>query len=176
MTNNTTNAYKGGYTTCDLDHPHYSMIYTKAKVIPDNKIITGPVFLNIEDVTLPVFLPFGLFPNKKGRNSGILIPSYGESANRGFYFENGGYYFGISDYMDLEVRGDIYTHGSYAIKPALAYKKRYKYSGNFSFNYALNKTGTEGTPDFSKSKDFSIRWTHSQDPQGKTKQYFFGKR
>lgn len=172
MTNNTTNAYKGGYTTCDLDHPHYSMIYTKAKVIPDSKIITGPVFLNIEDVTLPVFLPFGLFPNKKGRNSGILIPSYGESANRGFYFENGGYYFGISDYMDLEVRGDIYTRGSYAIKPTFAYKKRYKYSGNFSFNYALNKTGTEGTPDFSKSKDFSIRWTHNQDPKARPNSTF----
>jgi len=172
MTDNVTNAYKGGYTTCDLDHPHYSMIFTKAKVIPDNKIVTGPVFLSIEDVVIPVCLPFGLFPNKKGRNSGILIPTYGESTSRGFYFENGGYYFGISDYMDLQVLGDIYTHGSYAIKPNFAYKKRYKYSGNFSFNYALNKTGTEGTSDFTKSTDFAIRWTHTQDPKARPNSTF----
>jgi lipopolysaccharide assembly outer membrane protein LptD (OstA) len=101
MANNITNVYQGSYTTCDLEDPHFAFRFKKAKVIPDNKIVTGPAYLEIEGVPTPLFIPFGLFPNKKGQRSGIVIPSYGESTNRGFYFENGGYYFAISDHLDL---------------------------------------------------------------------------
>jgi len=172
LEDNTTNAHKGGYTTCNLDHPHFELHYTRAKVIPDNKIVTGPIYLSIADVPLPLALPFGLFPNKKGRSSGIIIPSYGEAVGRGFFFENGGYYWGISDYMDLEVRGDIYTRGSWAVKPKFNYKKRYKFNGNLDFGYAINKLGTEGTPDYSKSRDFYILWSHRQDPKARPKSNF----
>ncbi|NTW25990.1 MAG: LPS-assembly protein LptD, partial [Lentimicrobium sp.] len=127
LDNDISNMRNGGYTTCNLDHPHFSMQFTKAKVIPNNKIITGPAYMTIEDVPLPLILPFGLFPNKKGQTSGIIIPSYGESTQRGFYLEDGGYYFGISDYMELRLVGDIYSHGSWAVKPVFNYRKRYKY-------------------------------------------------
>ena len=165
MEDDITNVRHGSYTTCNLDCPHFEFRYQKAKVIPSDKIVTGPVYLVIEDVPLPLAIPFGFFPNKKGQTSGILIPTYGESDNRGFYFENGGYYWGISDYMELYIRGDIYTRGSWAVKPSLNYRKRYKYNGAMHLSYANNVLGEEGTPTFRKSKDFSIRWNHNQDPK-----------
>ena len=113
MDDNTVNISVGGYTTCNLkDHPHYQFRFSKAKVIPDNKIVTGPIFLTIEDVPLPLALPFAMVPLMKGQKSGLIIPTYGESANRGFYLENGGYYWAINEHMDLQVLGDIYTRGS----------------------------------------------------------------
>lgn len=172
LSDDVTNVRDGSYTTCNLDHPHFEFRYQKAKVIPSDKIITGPVYLVIEDVPLPLAIPFGYFPNKKGQRSGILIPTYGESSNRGFYFENGGYYLGISDYMEVYLRGDIYTRGSWAIKPNMTYRKRYKYNGDVSLNYANNITGEEGTPNYQKSKDFAIRWSHSQDPKAHPTQRF----
>lgn len=172
LADDVTNVRDGSYTTCNLDHPHFEFRYQKAKVIPSDKIITGPVFLVIEDVPLPLAIPFGYFPNKKGQRSGILIPTYGESNNRGFYFENGGYYFGISDYTEVSVRGDIYTRGSWAIKPNMTYRKRYKFSGDVSLSYANNIVGEEGTPNYQKSKDFSFRWSHNQDPKAHPTQRF----
>jgi lipopolysaccharide assembly outer membrane protein LptD (OstA) len=172
MPDNTINVKKGSYTTCDLDHPHYEIRYTKAKVIPKDKIVSGPAYLVIEDVPLPLILPFGFFPNKQGQQSGILIPSYGESAKRGFYFENGGYYWGINDYMDMEVRGDIYTHGSWAIEPQFRYSKRYGFNGTIRGGYTVNKMGEEGTADYSVSKDFKFYWQHSQDPKARPNSRF----
>lgn len=172
MTDNTINIKGGKYTTCNLDHPHFEFRFNKSKVIPDNKIITGPAHLVIEDVSTPLFIPFGLFPNKKGQKSGIIIPTYGESSNRGFYFENGGYYWAISDYTDLEMLGDIYTRGSWALKPNFRYVKRYKYSGNLNLNVARNLIGDEGAPDFSDNRDFSIRWSHRQDPKARPNSNF----
>ena len=116
LPDNTILVRDGSFTTCDLRDPHFQISFNKAKVIPDDKIVTGPVWLEIEDIPTPLALPFGFFPNKKGRASGILIPTYGESARRGFFLENGGYYFGISDYVDLALRGDIYSRGSWALK------------------------------------------------------------
>lgn len=157
---------KGGmYTTCNLDHPHYAFQFNKGKVIPGDKIITGPAYLTIEDVPTPLFVPFGLFPNKKGQRSGIIIPSYGESANRGFYLERGGYYWAISDYLDLTLTGDIYTRGSWKINPQLRYAKRYKYSGNLDFSLARNISGEPGDPGYFNSRDFQFRWSHRQDPK-----------
>ncbi len=162
----------GKYTTCNLDHPHFEFRFNKSKVIPNDKIITGPAFLVIEDVPTPLSIPFGLFPNNKGQTSGIFVPTWGNSANRGYFFENGGYYWAINDYLDLQLRGDIYTRGSWAIKTATRYKKRYKYNGGVSINYAKNIIGEEGSSDYSKSTDFSFRWAHKQDPKARPNSRF----
>ncbi|MCK4676533.1 MAG: LPS-assembly protein LptD [Bacteroidales bacterium] len=166
------NIKSGSYTTCSNENPHFEMRFHKAKVIPGNKIVTGPAYLVVEDVPLPIAVPFGMFPIFKGRTSGIIIPSYGESASRGFYFHDFGYYWGISDYIDLTVLGDIYTRGSWALKPNLSYKKRYKFGGNFNFNFGVNRAGVEGTPDYELHKDFAIRWNHTQDPKAKPNSSF----
>ncbi len=155
----------GSFTTCDLEHPHFDIRFGKAKVIPDKKIVTGPAFLYLEDIPTPLFVPLGYFPNTKNQSSGILFPTYGESPNRGFFFENGGYYFALSDYIDLALRGDIYTRGSWALRSNSNYNRRYKYNGSFSLDYASNRYGEENTPDYSKSTDFSLRWSHNQDPK-----------
>ena len=172
MPDDVTNVYEGSYTTCENEDPHFAFNFKKAKVIPDKKIITGPANLVIEDVPTPLFIPFGMFPNKKGQRSGIVIPTYGESAQRGFYFENGGYYFAINDYLDLKILGDIYTLGSWAVKPSTNYRKLYKYSGFFNANYAINILGEEGTPDYSRNRDFSVRWMHNQDPKARPNSKF----
>ena len=172
MPDESINVRKGSYTTCNLDDPHFEIRYTKAKMLPDNKIVSGPAYLVIEDVPIPLFLPFGFFPNKQGQQSGILVPSYGESNDRGFFLEDGGYYWGISDKMDLEIRGDIYSRGSWAIEPKLRYKKRYAYSGNLNAGYTVNKVGEEGTEGYEVSKDFSVRWRHSQAPKARPNSNF----
>lgn len=172
MEDETTHVGQGSFTTCNLDCPHFEFQFQKAKVIPGDKIVTGPVYLVIEDVPLPLALPFGFFPNKKGQTSGIKMPSYGESDNRGFYLENGGYYWGISDYLELYLIGDIYTRGSWAIKPNLNYRKRYKYNGGINLSYANNVIGEEGTPNYEKRNDFSIRWNHNQDAKAHPTQRF----
>ncbi len=159
------NIKNGFYTTCSEPDPHYEIKFSKARVIPDNKIVTGPAYLVIEDVPTPLAVPFGLFPNKKGQKSGILFPSYGESANRGFFLENGGYYAGLGDHMDLAVRGDIYSRGSWALRAASNYNMRYKYSGLFSAGFTTNITGQKGAADYQKNKDFFVKWTHTQDPK-----------
>lgn len=170
---NVTMVGKGAYTTCDLPtDPHFSLKYSKAKIINGDKIITGPAYIDVEGVPLPVVLPFGLFPNKRGRASGIIPPSWGESANRGFRLENGGYYFGINDHIDLKLLGDIYSRGSWAIKPTLTYQKRYKYAGSFNFSYAVNLLGSKGTSDYSKNKDFFVTWSHRQDAKARPNSVF----
>ena len=173
MDDNTINIRSGGYTTCDLkDHPHYQFKFTKAKVIPDDKIVTGPIYMTIADVPLPLALPFALIPNTKGKKSGIIIPTYGESANRGFYLENGGYYWAINDNYDLQLLGDIYTRGSWGIKPTFRYNKRYKFNGNLALGFAVNKIGTKGAADYQESTDFKIHWTHKQDPKSHPRNNF----
>ena len=153
----------GKFTTCDLEHPHFDIRFGRAKAIPDKEIVTGPAFLYIEDIPTPLFVPVGFFPNSKKQTSGILFPAYGESPNRGFYFENGGYYFAISDKMDLALRGDIYTRGSWAIKALSNYNKRYCYNGNFSFNYIVDILGDKGTSTYSKNTNYSFIWNYNQD-------------
>ncbi len=153
----------GQYTTCDLDHPHYSIRAKKMKVIPDDKIITGPAYLQIADVPTPLAVPFGYFPNKKGRASGILIPSYGESPAWGFFLKDGGYYWGVSDKLDFALRGDIYSRGSWGVKTFSNYKVRYKYGGNVSLRYARNYNGDKELPTSQIVNGYSFRWTHQQD-------------
>ena len=173
MDDNSINIRWGGYTTCELkDHPHYQFRFTKAKVIPDDKIVTGPIYMTIADVPLPLALPFSMIPNTKGKKSGLIIPTYGESANRGFYLENGGYYWAINDYYDLQVLGDIYTRGSWGIKPTFRYNKRYKHNGSMALSFNVNKIGTKGAADYQESNDFKIQWTHRQDTKAHPKRSF----
>jgi lipopolysaccharide assembly outer membrane protein LptD (OstA) len=155
---------KGIYTTCDADHPHFYLRMTKAKVISNKKIVTGPAYLVLED--FPIYfpmIPFGYFPNSTTYTSGILIPTYGEEQTRGFFLREGGYYWAASDHFDLALRGDIYSKGSWATKVHSNYKVRYKYNGSFDFSYNLNKYSEKPLPDYRVTKGFSLTWSHSQD-------------
>jgi lipopolysaccharide assembly outer membrane protein LptD (OstA) len=156
----------GKYTTCDNhDHPHFYINMTKAKVQPKQFVVAGPAYLVIADVPLPLVLPFGYFPFTDKYSSGILMPSYGEESTRGFYLRDGGYYFAMSDYFDLALRGDIYTKGSWGINVNSRYRKRYKYNGNFYASYQVTVLGEENLPDYSRSNDIKVTWTHTQDPK-----------
>ena len=173
MDDNTINIKSGSYTTCsNPEHPHFEFHFGKAKVIPDDKIVTGPAYFKLEETPLPIGVPFGIFPNSKGQRNGVIIPSWGESANRGFYFENGGFYWGINENMDLQIVGDIYTRGSWAVKPTFRYNKRYAFNGSFSGSYAVNKIGSKGSADYNESTDFKVRWVHKQDPKARPKSSF----
>jgi len=168
MENDVTYIKSGSYTTCELEeNPHFAFKFNKAKIIPGKRVITGPAYMDIANVATPLVIPFGYFPNRSGQRSGILLPTYGESNNRGFYFENMGYYWAINQYMDLRIQGDIYTRGSWAIKPTYTYVKRYHFNGSMNFSYAVNIIGSQDSPDYEKSTDFRIRWTHSQDPKAR---------
>ena len=155
------------YTTCDNhDHPHFYLNLSKAKVRPGKDVVTGPAWLVVADVPLfPVVLPFAFFPFTKTYSSGIIMPSFGDETERGFYLQNGGYYFAISDYVDLAVTGELYTKGSWGLGARSNYRKRYKYSGNFNLYYLNTVLGEKNLADYSVSKDFRINWTHSQDPK-----------
>jgi hypothetical protein len=160
---NTVYIRNGKYTTCDLEHPHYYIEAKKLKVIPNDVIVTGPANLVINDIPTPLVVPFGFFPNKRGQKSGLLIPTYGESASLGFFLRDGGFYWGVSDKLDVALRGDIYSRGSWGAKTSINYVKRYKYTGNFQVNFSNIKIGEKELPTFSQQKDFIIRWSHSQD-------------
>lgn len=152
------------YTTCDChDAPHFYLNLTKAKVRPGKNIVTGPAYLVIADVPLPVALPFGYFPFNQTYSSGIIMPTFGDELTRGFYISNGGYYFAINDYVDAAVTGEIYTKGSWGLNAQSTYSKRYKFNGNFNIGYTVNVTGDKGLPDYTKSKDFKVSWTHTKD-------------
>lgn len=164
MENDITYIKSGSYTTCNNEeNPHFAFKFNKGKVIPGKRVITGPAYMDIANVATPLLIPFGFFPNRSGQRSGIIIPTYGESKDRGFYFENFGYYWAASQYLDVTVLADIYTHGSWAIKPTIRYNNRYHYNGSFNFSYAVNILGSADSPDYQKNKDFQIRWVHSQD-------------
>ncbi len=155
---------EGMYTTCDNhDHPHFYLKMSMAKVRPKKNVVFGPAQLVVEDVPLPIAVPFGFFPFNSSYSSGFIMPTYGDEMNRGFYLRDGGYYFAISDKMDLKVLGEIFTKGSWGLSAASNYNKRYKYSGSFNASYLVTKTGEKNMPDYSVSKDFRIQWSHRQD-------------
>lgn len=161
------------YTTCNNhDHPHFYLNLTKAKVVPGKKTITGPAYLVVEDVKLPVVIPFALIPSTKSYSSGIVMPSYGDEGERGFFLREGGYYFAVNDYFDARLTGDIYTNTSWGSHFASTYKKRYKFSGHLSTDYITNVFSEKDLPDYSKNKDFSIRWNHTQDSKSNPFQTF----
>ena len=162
----------GQYTTCDLDIPHYAIASKKLKVISNNKIVTGPAFLTIETVPTPLLIPFGFFPNKKGRSSGVIFPSIGESASRGFFLQHLGYYFGFNDYLNLALTSDIYSKGSYNLFGSSIYAKRYKYRGNVQVSYLYTVTSEPELPDYSTRKDYQFKWNHSQDQKARPSSTF----
>lgn len=151
------------YTTCDADPPHFYLALSRAKVYPGKEAIFGPAYLVVEDVPLPIAVPFGFFPFRKKYSSGFLMPTYGDETNRGFYLRDGGYYFAISDMMDLKLLGEIYTKGSWGLNAETNYRKRYKYAGNFYLNYQNTVVGEKNMPDYEKTTSFKIQWTHRQD-------------
>ncbi len=155
---------KGRYTTCDHhDHPHFYMQLTRAKVRPKKNVVTGPAYLVVEDVPLPIAVPFFFFPFSSSYSSGFILPSYMDDSHRGFGLTDGGYYFALSDIMDLKLTADIFTKGSWALRGQSQYRKRYKYSGNFAADYQVTKTGDKGLPDYAVAKDFKVVWSHRQD-------------
>ena len=137
----------------------------KGKIIPGGKIITGVTNMFIADVHTPVGLPFAYFPSSQTKESGFIVPSIGESNLRGFYVQNGGYYFAISDYIDFTLIADYYTNGSYGFRGDTQYNMRYKYRGNFSFRVENLINEARGLPEYSKSNVFNVRWSHSKDPK-----------
>ncbi|MBQ1227703.1 MAG: LPS-assembly protein LptD [Alistipes sp.] len=169
MEDNSINMIDGMYTTCDqTENPHFYYYISKGKVITGDKgkIIMGPGHLVFEEVDIPFLgLPEGFFPLSSGPKSGILMPSYGEEARRGFYMRDMGYYFTLSEHMDLALTGGFYTLGSWEVGAASRYIKRYKYSGNLNFKYASIRTGDKGDPDFIKQNTYNLQWSHTQDPK-----------
>jgi hypothetical protein len=160
------NINKSTYSTCDLDPPHFYVGFNKAKVIPGKKIITGPAYMVLEDIPLPLVLPFGFFPiQTKRAASGILIPKIGQSTTLGFSLREGGYYFAVSDNFDLAIKADVYTYGSWLINATSDYLKRYRYSGKIALSFANNVSGHKGLSDYSKSNNYRIDWTYAQDPK-----------
>ena len=123
------------YTTCDAKHPHFYVKLSRAKVRPGKESIFGPAYLVVADVPLPLAIPYGFIPINKKYSSGFIMPTYGDETIRGFYLRDGGYYFALSDYMDLKVLGEIYTKGSWGLSGETNYRKRYRYNGNFYVSY-----------------------------------------
>ena len=163
----------GRYTTCeDHEHPHFYLSLTRAKMRPDEDIVFGPAYLVVADVPLPLALPFGFFPFTKDYSSGFIMPSYGDELERGFYLRDGGYYFAISDLVDLKLTGEIFTKGSWGASAISNYRKRYKFSGNVNLSYMVTKTGEKNMPDYSVSKNFKVVWSHRQDAKANPNQNF----
>lgn len=163
----------GRYTTCeDHEHPHFYLSLTRAKMRPNEDIVFGPAYLVVADVPLPLALPFGFFPFTKDYSSGFIMPSYGDELERGFYLRDGGYYFAISDLMDLKLTGEIFTKGSWGASAISNYRKRYKYSGSVNLSYMVTKKGEKNMPDYSVTKNFKVVWSHRQDAKANPNQNF----
>ena len=170
--NGTIHMIDGKFTTCDLDHPHYYFSISKAKVIPNDKIVSGPAYLVIEDIPTPLGIPFGFFPNSKGGSSGIVIPEFGEEANRGFFLRKGGYYWAINDYVDMTLLGDIYSKGSWGLSMSTNYKVKYKYNGKLLLVYNKNSLGYKGLPNYKSNSLYSVKWKFNQDPKARPNSTF----
>ncbi len=159
--------YHNLYTTCALDTPHFGIKANKIKVIPGRVVASGPANIMVESVPTPLFLPFGLFPVSKGQRSGFLLPTYTIEADKGVGLLNGGYYFNLGQYADLEARANIYSKGSWLTTGRATYAKRYKYRGGLALSYAYDKTGEDFEPDASISKAFNVQWQHASDAKSR---------
>ena len=155
----------GRYTTCDDPHPDFYLAMSRAKVRPGKDVVFGPTYLVVADVPLPLAIPYGFFPFTKSYSSGLIMPTYGDEMERGFYLRDGGYYFAISDKMDLKLLGEIYTKGSWGLSAASNYRKRYRYSGSFFASYQNTVSGDKNMPDYTKETSYKIQWSHKQDPK-----------
>jgi hypothetical protein len=155
--------YHGRYTTCDEPHPDFYFAMSRAKVRPGKDVVFGPTYLVVADVPLPFAIPYGFFPFTSSYSSGFIMPTYGDETSRGFYLRDGGYYFAVSDKMDLKLLGEIYTKGSWGVSAASNYRKRYRYNGSFYASYQSSVTGEKNMPDYSKTTSFKVQWSHHQD-------------
>ncbi len=154
----------GRYTTCDNhENPHFWLQLTKGKMRSGKDVVSGPAYMVLAGLPLPLAVPFGYFPFSEKYSSGVIFPTFGDDYQRGFYLSNGGYYFAISDNMDLALTGEIYTKGSWGLQAQSAYVRRYRYSGSFNLSYLKTIYGEKGMPDYSKMTNFQILWSHSQD-------------
>jgi len=177
--NNVLYIRNGKYTTCSNPEPHFHIQSNKLKVIKNDKIVTGPAYLTVENVPTPLAVPFGYFPNQDKQSSGILMPQYGQSPTLGFYLQNGGYYMGISDNLDISLQGDIYSRGSWALNGSTNYKTRYRYNGRMELGYSTfvtdtlrSRSSSRDLPDFLKTNNYKIRWLHRQDPKARPNSNF----
>ena len=153
----------GRYTTCDDPHPDFYLALSRAKVRPGKDVVFGPAYLVVADVPLPLAVPYGFFPFTKSYSSGLIMPTYGDETDRGFYLRDGGYYFAISDKMDLKLIGEIYTKGSWGLSASSNYRKRYRYGGSFLISFQNTTHGEKNDRDYSKDNSFKIQWSHHQD-------------
>jgi hypothetical protein len=152
------------YTTCNLEHPHFHIQANKIKVIPGNRLITGPFNIHFADIPTPFGFAFGIFPTPQTASSGIIVPTYGEAIDRGFFLRNGGYYWHINDYVDARFLADIYSKGSYGFSILSSYKKRYSFGGNVDFRYAYRKAGDDNLTPI--GEDFWLQWSHLPETRG----------
>ncbi|MDR3181224.1 MAG: LPS-assembly protein LptD [Prevotellaceae bacterium] len=166
MPDNSINVRGGKYTTCDHEHPHFYLRMSEARVLQSPKqTVFGPSYLVLEDVPLPLILPFGFVPDRPGRAAGLLFPRFTDEVNRGFAIQDLGYYFVMGDYADLALTGTYFTRGSWSARAVSRYVKRYKFNGGFNLDYAENILGEKGSNDYSSNTVYAIRWNHSMDPK-----------
>ncbi len=163
---------RGKYTTCDAKHPHFYVALTRYRMQPGKEVVFGPAYLVVADVPLPLAIPYGFFPFNDSYSSGFIMPTYGDEMSRGFYLRDGGYYFAISDRMDLKLLGEIYTKGSWGLSGLSSYRQRYRYSGNVHLSYQNTVDGEKNMPDYAKSTSFKLQWSHRQDAAANPTQTF----
>jgi LptD protein len=170
--NNWISVGKGKLTTCNAENPHYHFQLTKAMVIPNEKVVSGPLYLKFRKIPTPLALPFGFFPNKQESVQGVLLPGYGNANEKGFFIQNLGYYLPVNQYLDTKFLFDVYTRGSWAIRNVTGYKKLYKYTGNFNISRVVNVNGIPELPSYGKTVNFNIQWNHTQDPKARPNSTF----
>lgn len=159
-------------TSSNIDNPEYYFLAYKAKLVPKKKFVTGLTHMYIADVPTPIGVPFAFFPMTNKNTSGVIIPAPGQNNDRGYFLQNGGYYFALSDYYDLAILGDYYTNGSYALRSETSYAKRYKFSGNVQVRYENQVLGEKGFPGYSRTNQYNIQWSHSQDAKASANSRF----
>ena len=170
--NNWISVGNGKLTTCNAENPHYHFQLSRAMVIPNDKVVSGPLYLKFRKIPTPLALPFGFFPNKQESVQGILLPGYGNANEKGFFIQNLGYYVPVNDHLDTKFLFDVYSRGSWAVRNVTGYKKNYRYSGNFNVSRVVNVNGIPELPDYGRSTNFNIQWTHNQDPRARPNSTF----
>lgn len=165
--NDWVNIRNGMLTTCDKEKPHFHFRLSKAIVVPNEKVVSGPLFMKLGKVPTPLALPFGFFPNKKTSSSGILMPGYGNAQEKGYFLQNLGYYIPLSKNWDTRVLFDVYTRGSWVVRNVTNYRKLYRYNGSFNVSRSVSKVGMRELPSFTQLTTFNVRWTHNQDAKAR---------
>lgn len=150
-------------TSENIDDPEYYFLVKRVKFVPKKKVVMNSTQMYIADVPTPIWLPFGYFPMSEKSTSGFIMPTPGQNNQQGYFLQNGGYYFALSDNYDLAVLGDYYTNGSYGLRTETSYAKRYKFNGRANVRFENNIQSEKGFPDYLKSRQYNIQWSHSQD-------------